>query len=190
MNYRSPQLYLTIIENISIFVAFYGLLKFYHAIQDELQWCNPWPKFLTIKGVVFLTFWQGLTISILYGIVSKDDRISSTTGSERNFSRMHRISSLLLRCSSHPLHILTYFRTKSGPPVRETMCSEIDNRATGCLFSNRPTSPWQDIFDGLSGWGSLEPFRPATLWGKSGTRGFQPKTAERKPGDMEFRLAM
>jgi len=87
MNYRSPQLYLTIIENISIFVAFYGLLKFYHAIQDELQWCNPWPKFLTIKGVVFLTFWQGLTISILYGIVSKDDRISSTTGSERNFQQ-------------------------------------------------------------------------------------------------------
>ena len=33
--------------------------------QDELDWCHPWPKFLSIKGVVFLTFWQGIAISLL-----------------------------------------------------------------------------------------------------------------------------
>jgi len=87
LDYRSPLLYLTIIENFSIALAFYGLLKFYHAIQDELQWCNPWPKFLTIKGVVFLTFWQGLAITILYRIVHKDDEISADTSSERSFQQ-------------------------------------------------------------------------------------------------------
>lgn len=65
MDYRAPQFYLTIIQNISIFVAFTGLLKFYHAVDQDLAWCRPFAKFLTIKGVVFMTFWQGLAISLL-----------------------------------------------------------------------------------------------------------------------------
>jgi hypothetical protein len=65
MDYRAPQFYLTIIQNISIFVAFTGLLKFYHAVDQDLAWCRPFAKFLTIKGVVFMTFWQGLAISVL-----------------------------------------------------------------------------------------------------------------------------
>ena len=65
MDYRAPQFYLTIVQNISIFVAFTGLLKFYHAVDQDLAWCRPFAKFLTIKGVVFMTFWQGLAISLL-----------------------------------------------------------------------------------------------------------------------------
>ena len=64
-DYRSPQFYITIIQNISIFVAFTGLLKFYHAVDKDLAWCRPFAKFLCIKGVVFMTFWQGLAISVL-----------------------------------------------------------------------------------------------------------------------------
>ena len=64
-DYRSPQFYITIIQNISIFVAFTGLLKFYHAVDKDLSWCRPLAKFLCIKGVVFMTFWQGLAISLL-----------------------------------------------------------------------------------------------------------------------------
>ncbi len=62
---ESPVLWLRIVQNISVFVAFSGLLKFYHAVQDDLSWCNPFPKFLCIKGIVFMTFWQGLVISFL-----------------------------------------------------------------------------------------------------------------------------
>lgn len=64
-DYRSPQLYITGIQNLSVFVAFTGLLKFYHAVDKELAWCRPFAKFLCIKGVVFMTFWQGLAIAIL-----------------------------------------------------------------------------------------------------------------------------
>mmetsp|Transcript_45895 Transcript_45895/g.55690 ORF Transcript_45895/g.55690 Transcript_45895/m.55690 type:complete len:643 (-) Transcript_45895:308-2236(-) len=64
-DWRAPQNYITFIVNVSVFFAFSGLLKFYHAVQDDLAWCRPFPKFLTIKGVVFMTFWQGMALSIL-----------------------------------------------------------------------------------------------------------------------------
>lgn len=65
MDYRSPQVYIVGLQNLSVFIAFTGLLKFYHAVDKDLAWCRPFAKFLCIKGVVFMTFWQGLAISIL-----------------------------------------------------------------------------------------------------------------------------
>jgi len=52
-------LYLGILQLLSVGLAFHGLLSFYHGAEKEIAWCNPWPKFLCIKGVVFATFWQG-----------------------------------------------------------------------------------------------------------------------------------
>lgn len=66
-DYRSPQFYIIMIQNLSVFIAFTGLLKFYHAVDQDLAWCRPFAKFLCIKGVVFMTFWQGLAIAILAG---------------------------------------------------------------------------------------------------------------------------
>jgi len=37
-DYRSPQFYIVILENVSVFLAFSGLLNFYHAVQDDLSW--------------------------------------------------------------------------------------------------------------------------------------------------------
>lgn len=64
--FYSPKFFLMMVENISVFLAFSGLLKFYHACRDDLAWCQPFAKFMTIKGVVFMTFWQGLIISIIF----------------------------------------------------------------------------------------------------------------------------
>lgn len=50
LNWRSPKLYLAICKNLSVAAAFTGLLSFYHGTEKDLQWCNPWPKFLCIKG--------------------------------------------------------------------------------------------------------------------------------------------
>ena len=65
MDWKSIQFWINIIQNLSIFVAFTGLLKFYHAVDKDLEWCRPFAKFLCIKGVVFMTFWQGMVLKIL-----------------------------------------------------------------------------------------------------------------------------
>jgi len=65
LDWKSIQFWIVIIQNVSTFVAFTGLLKFYHAVDKELQWCRPFAKFLCIKGVVFMTFWQGTALTIL-----------------------------------------------------------------------------------------------------------------------------
>jgi hypothetical protein len=52
-------LYLTLIYNVSVSVALYGLFLFYEATKHILAKYEPVLKFLTIKSVIFLTFWQG-----------------------------------------------------------------------------------------------------------------------------------
>ena len=90
--YCTPQFWLIIAQNVSVFLAFSGLLNFYHAVAEDLSWCRPFPKFLCIKGelealanvhrvyhpsnkslcyfflvlgVVFMTFWQSCVITLL-----------------------------------------------------------------------------------------------------------------------------
>ncbi|XP_010524824.1 PREDICTED: transmembrane protein 184A-like [Tarenaya hassleriana] len=55
-------LYITIIYTISYTVALYALVLFYMACKDLLQPFNPVPKFVIIKSVVFLTYWQGVLV--------------------------------------------------------------------------------------------------------------------------------
>ncbi|CAH9050697.1 unnamed protein product [Cuscuta epithymum] len=61
-NPRQSYLYLTIIYTISYSMALYALLLFYVACRDLLQPFNPVPKFIIIKSVVFLTYWQGVLV--------------------------------------------------------------------------------------------------------------------------------
>lgn len=48
----------TIILNISVSLALYSLVVFYHVFAKELAPHNPLAKFLCIKGIVFFCFWQ------------------------------------------------------------------------------------------------------------------------------------
>jgi hypothetical protein len=63
IDWSSPKLYIYLLLNISVAFAFYGLMTFYQATEKQLAWCDPWPKFLCIKGIVFMTFWQGIAIT-------------------------------------------------------------------------------------------------------------------------------
>lgn len=56
------RLALFVLDNLSVTVAFSGLLKVYHAVQHHLASHNPWPKFCSVKGIVFITYWQGTVI--------------------------------------------------------------------------------------------------------------------------------
>ncbi|KAE8651636.1 transmembrane protein 184A [Cucumis sativus] len=61
-NPKQSYLYLTIIYTISYTMALYALALFYVACKDLLQPFNPVPKFIIIKSVVFLTYWQGVLV--------------------------------------------------------------------------------------------------------------------------------
>jgi len=58
-------LYVCFIQNVSITYAFYQLVLFYVALKDHLRPFNPVPKFICIKAVLFLSFWQGVFIAAL-----------------------------------------------------------------------------------------------------------------------------
>jgi hypothetical protein len=77
LNFNAARVYIIILQNLSVAIAFYGLLSFYHGTEKELAWCDPWPKFLCIKGVVFMTFWQGAALQAMSTTGWVDDRVSS-----------------------------------------------------------------------------------------------------------------
>lgn len=55
----------TIILNISVSMALYSLVLFYHVFANELAPHKPLAKFLCIKGIVFFSFWQGIMLEVL-----------------------------------------------------------------------------------------------------------------------------
>lgn len=50
--------YISILYNVCYTFALYGLLLFWIGASDLLQPFNPLLKFVLVKTVVFLTFWQ------------------------------------------------------------------------------------------------------------------------------------
>jgi len=58
-------LYTTLIYNISISVALYALFLFYSATKELLRPYDPALKFFSVKSVIFLSFWQGVGLSIM-----------------------------------------------------------------------------------------------------------------------------
>ncbi|XP_062388947.1 transmembrane protein 184A [Sardina pilchardus] len=64
-NVTGGYLYITIIYNFSVSLALYALFLFFFATSDLLRPYEPVLKFLTIKSVIFLSFWQGMVLAIL-----------------------------------------------------------------------------------------------------------------------------
>ncbi|PIA25977.1 hypothetical protein AQUCO_10200031v1 [Aquilegia coerulea] len=55
----------TIILNLSVSLALYSLVLFYHVFGRELEPHKPISKFLCVKGIVFFCFWQGVVLDVL-----------------------------------------------------------------------------------------------------------------------------
>lgn len=59
---------MAVVLNFSQSWALYCLVQFYTVTKDELAHIQPLAKFLTFKSIVFLTWWQGVAIAILYSL--------------------------------------------------------------------------------------------------------------------------
>lgn len=73
-------LWIQIMYNISYTVALYALLVFYLGAHDALEPYSPLLKFILVKAVVFLTFWQGLFLAV----VSAFNEAVSSEGDEES----------------------------------------------------------------------------------------------------------
>jgi len=55
------------VYNVSISLALYALFLFYFATKDLLRPYDPVLKFLAIKSIIFLSFWQGVFVTVDLG---------------------------------------------------------------------------------------------------------------------------
>ena len=73
-------IYLFIVNNLSQMIAMYCLVIFYHAYRVELSPMSPLGKFLSIKCVIFFSFFQSVLIAVLieFGIITRAFTVKST----------------------------------------------------------------------------------------------------------------
>lgn len=73
--------YVTVAVNLSQCVALYCLILFYHQFVKELAPMRPLPKFLSVKAVVFVSFWQEMLIAALvyFKAIRRSDNWASYT---------------------------------------------------------------------------------------------------------------
>lgn len=79
-NIHSGYLYVTLVYNASVSLALYALFLFYFATRDLLRPFEPVLKFLTIKAIIFLSFWQGMLLAILErcGVIPEVQAVDGT----------------------------------------------------------------------------------------------------------------
>ncbi|XP_076427595.1 transmembrane protein 184C-like isoform X3 [Peromyscus maniculatus bairdii] len=71
--FSNARTYLVIINNLSELFAMYCLLLFYTVLKEELSPIKPVGKFLCVKLVAFVLFWQAVLIALLVkvGVISE-----------------------------------------------------------------------------------------------------------------------
>lgn len=57
-------IYITMVYNLSVSLALYGLILFYQATKDLLSPYEPVWKFLSVKSIIFMSFWQGVLLAL------------------------------------------------------------------------------------------------------------------------------
>uniref|UniRef100_A0A6G1SII7 Transmembrane protein 184B n=1 Tax=Aceria tosichella TaxID=561515 RepID=A0A6G1SII7_9ACAR len=86
----SSYFYITMIYNLSVSLALYALYLFYQATKGLLAPYEPVLKFLTVKSIIFLSFWQGCLFAILQKVgylrpLSPEISMGATAAGYQNF---------------------------------------------------------------------------------------------------------
>jgi hypothetical protein len=68
-----------IIYNMSITISLYALAMFWVCMNEDLKPFRPMPKFLSVKGIIFASYWQGFFLSILVWLGALPDNVPGYT---------------------------------------------------------------------------------------------------------------
>jgi hypothetical protein len=68
LNPKRAKIYIFTIANLSSTAAVYYLVQFYLATREITADFSPGEKFIAVKLIVFLSFWQGVLISVLTAV--------------------------------------------------------------------------------------------------------------------------
>ncbi|PYH86507.1 DUF300-domain-containing protein [Aspergillus uvarum CBS 121591] len=79
LNPAFSHIWTMIIECIAVSIAMYCLIQFYIQLKDDISQHSPFLKILSIKLVIFLSFWQSTLISFLSsaGVIKASKTIQS-----------------------------------------------------------------------------------------------------------------
>ncbi|KAH8430487.1 uncharacterized protein LDX57_008149 [Aspergillus melleus] len=66
LNPKFAHIWVMAVECIAVSIAMYCLIQFYIQVKDDISQHRPFLKILSIKLVIFLSFWQGIMISFLF----------------------------------------------------------------------------------------------------------------------------
>ena len=119
--------------SLSISVALYALFLFYSATKELLRPYDPALKFFSVKSVIFLSFWQGVGLSIMEASgmiqpIQSDDGLYLTK------------PGVYLKCS-----VTGIYTSTSAPSIQEQSlpATRISSSASRCSLH---LSPWSKIF--------------------------------------------
>ncbi|KAI9371242.1 organic solute transporter Ostalpha-domain-containing protein [Aspergillus egyptiacus] len=79
LNPAFAHIWVLVIECVAVTIAMYCLVQFYIQIKEEISEYRPFLKILSIKLVIFLSFWQTSLISFLYssGVITASEKIAA-----------------------------------------------------------------------------------------------------------------
>uniref|UniRef100_A0A673W6U6 Transmembrane protein 184C n=1 Tax=Salmo trutta TaxID=8032 RepID=A0A673W6U6_SALTR len=137
---RNAWTYLVLVNNISQLFAMYCLVLLYKALKDELSQIRPVGKFLCVKMVVFVSFWQAVLIAILVkvGVISDKhtwdwDNVEAVATGLQVHTHTHT------HTHTHPhTHTHTHTHTPNPSTPRQYICVEMFPLHYSCTY--KPTS--------------------------------------------------
>ncbi|KAI9097324.1 organic solute transporter subunit alpha/Transmembrane protein, partial [Phlyctochytrium arcticum] len=108
LTFSGAYLWVSAIYNLSVCWSLYCLVLFYVQCEIDLRPYRPMPKFICVKSVVFLTWYQGLGLAFLVwaGVIKGND-LTLETDSGEGPSRAAVIQDLLI-CLEMPLLALLH----------------------------------------------------------------------------------
>ena len=118
--------YIAFVYNVSYTAALYALLLFYLGARDLLEPFNPVLKFVLVKSVIFLTFWQSILCAAL---VSR--------GALQDGEDGRALQNVLICCEMIVASCMMLYAFPSAPYVSETGVG-----ALGVCAAPRTPSPW------------------------------------------------